>query len=75
MRAASEMFKYFLAVLAMLAFIMVLKECSSHRMNTNDPKRIIKKERIGENSEEEFWRVSVYELSEVKTDTLLKFNK
>lgn len=75
MKAASDVFKFFFATLAMLAFIMIMKECSSYRMNTNDPKRIIKKERIGENSKEEIWRVSTYELSDVKIDTVAKRKK
>lgn len=75
MEVVNSALKFFLAVLAFLAFIMILKYCESYRMDTSNPKAIIKKVRIGENSEEEIWQVSTYELSDVKIDTVAKRKK
>lgn len=75
MRVANDVFKFFLAILAFIAFIMTIKYCESYRMDTSDPKAIIKKVKIEESSDKEIWRVSTYELSDIKIDTVAKRKK
>lgn len=75
MKAANDAFKFLLAILAFIAFIAILRSCESYRMDTSNPKAIIKKVKIGESEKEEYWEVSTYQITDVKIDTVAKRKK
>jgi hypothetical protein len=49
----------------------IIQECSRSRIYST-PKRIIKRERISESSDNEIWRTSTYHLVTVEYDTIPK---
>lgn len=49
----------------------IIRECNRTKVYAN-PKQVIRKERIGETSESEIWRTSIYSLDKVSLDTIPK---
>lgn len=51
--------------------LCIIRECNRTKVYAN-PKQVIRKERIGETSESEIWRTSIYSLDKVNYDTIPK---
>ena len=51
--------------------LCIIRECNRTKVYAN-PKQVIRKEQIGETSESEIWRTSIYSLDKVSYDTIPK---
>lgn len=64
-------FAIILIVILLLSFVLITK-CNDDKWDYNDPKAVIKRERISETDSTEIWRTVTYRVVEVRVDTLRK---
>lgn len=56
----------------LLSSVMLITKCNDDKWDYNDPKAVIKRERISETDSTETWRTVTYRVVEVRVDTLRK---
>lgn len=66
-----SLFAIFVMVILCGMALCIIRECNRTKVYAN-PKQVIRKERIGETSESEIWRTSIYSLDKVSYDTIPK---
>ena len=59
-------------IMIMLLFAILITKCNDDKCDYNDPKAVIKRERISETDSTETWRTVTYRVVEVRVDTLRK---
>lgn len=59
-------------VLFLIIILFCFDKCSESKYIYNDPKAVIKRERINETDSTETWRTVTYRVVEVRVDTLRK---
>ena len=63
-----------LAIIILLSVMLIIK-CNDGKWDYNDPKAVLKKERISETDTSEIWRNAIYELVNVSYDTVPKLRR
>ncbi len=59
-------------MIILLLSVMLITKCNDDNWDYNDPKAVIKMERISETDSTETWRTVTYRVVEVRVDTLRK---
>ena len=67
-------FTIMLAIIILLSVMLIIK-CNDDKWDYNDPKAVIKRERISETDTSEIWRNAIYELVNVSYDTVPKVRR
>ena len=63
-----------LAIIILLSVMLIIK-CNDGKWDYNDPKAVIKRERISETDSTETWRTVTYRVVEVRVDTVPKVRR